>query len=187
MSVDPVAVMKGAPNPEIAQAFVEFLLTKEGQVLWNAKPGTPGGPRYRALRRMPIRKDVYTEESMKHFADPSNPYEEMGGFVYKSKLTGHGFKSIQFIIRVVCMDLHEELKDAWQKLFLAGQPDRAMNVFYDTTMISYQNAMGNIRDTLTKGSKMDAVRRGVWLGNYHRKNYKLAGKIVENRKEPEGE
>jgi spermidine/putrescine-binding protein len=179
MSVDPVAVMKGAPDPEIAQAFVEFLLTKKGQLLWNAKPGTPHGTQYRALRRMPVRKDVYTEENMKHFADPSNPYDEVGGFVYESELTGKGFKSIQFIIRVMCLDSHQELKSAWEKLAAANMPPDAMNIFFDTALVSYQNAMGDIRRQLSEGSKVQSANLAVKLGKYFRRNYKLAGKLAE--------
>lgn len=179
LSVDPVAVMRGAPDPEIAQGFVEFLLTKGGQRLWNAKPGTPGGTKYRALRRMPVRKDMYTEESRQYFADPMNPYEHTGGFVYRRELTGKGFKAIQFIIRVMCLDLHDELKDAWGKLSNAGMPERATKVFCDTTLVSYQNAMGDIRRQLGEGSKIETANVAVRLGRYFRKNYKLAGKLAE--------
>ena len=42
LSGDPIAVLKGAPHPETAQAFVEFCLTPEAQKLWFAKPGVPG-------------------------------------------------------------------------------------------------------------------------------------------------
>ena len=82
---------------------------------------------------------------MQHFADPSNPYEEVGGFVYKPELTGKGFKAIQFIIRVMCLDSHNEIKRAWEKLADAAMPERATKVFHDTTRISYQNTMGYIR------------------------------------------
>jgi len=46
IGVDPAAVFKGANEPELAQAFVDFLLTEQGQVLWNKKPGTTNGPKY---------------------------------------------------------------------------------------------------------------------------------------------
>lgn len=182
MSVDPVAVMRGAPDPELAQGFVEFLLTLRGQKLWNAKPGTPGGTKYRALRRMPVRRDIYTEENIQHFADPINPYDDTGGFVYKSELTGKGFKAIQFIIRVMCLDSHNEIKDSWQKLSAAGMPERATKIFSDTTQVSYQNSMGYIRKQISEGTKVKTASMGVQLGNYFRKNYKLAGKLAEEGK-----
>ena len=179
MSVDPVAVMRGAPDPELAQGFVEYLLTLPAQKLWNAKPGTPGGTKYRALRRMPVRRDVYTEENIQHFADPMNPYEETGGFVYRRELTGKGFKAIQFIIRVMCLDSHDEIKAAWKTLSAAGMPERAVKVFSDTTIVSYQNAMGGIRRQLSEGTKVESASMAVRLGKYFRKNYKLAGKLAK--------
>jgi len=179
ISVDPVAVMRGAPNPKVAQAFIEFLLTERGQLLWNAKPGTPNGPKYRSLRRMPVRRDLYTKENTSHFTDPANPYEEAGGFVYQTEFTGKGFKAIQFIIRVICLDSHDELKDAWKKIADAGMPTRATKAFFDTTRVSYQNAMGYIRTQIDEGAKLKTAKMAVQLGKYFRKNYKLAGKLAE--------
>jgi len=182
MSVDPVAVFKGAPDKEIAQAFVEFLLTEKGQLLWNAKPGTPIGTKYRALRRMPIRRDLYTKENIQYFADPENPYEQTEGFVYQSELTGKGFKAIQFVIRVICLDTHDELKRAWVELTKADLPERANRVFSDTTLVSYQNTMGDIRRQLENGSKVENARLAVRLGKFFRKNYKFAAELAEEGK-----
>ena len=178
ISVDPVAVLRGAPDPEIAQAFVEFLLTKQGQVLWNAKPGTPNGPSYRALRRMPLRKDVYTADHMQYFTDPSNPYQQTGGFVYQRELTGKGFEALRFIIRVMCLDSHDELKHAWQKVAAAGMPKRATKAFSELTLVSYQNAMGGITRQISEGRKVDTAAKAVSLGKFFRKNYRRASKLA---------
>lgn len=58
-SVDPIALLRGAPNRPAAEAFIDFALSMEGQKLWNFKPGTEGGPERFALRRLPVRKDFY--------------------------------------------------------------------------------------------------------------------------------
>jgi ABC-type Fe3+ transport system substrate-binding protein len=55
-SVDPVALLRGAKNPEVAKLFIEYLLSMEGQKLWNFRPGTEGGPERFALRRLPVRR-----------------------------------------------------------------------------------------------------------------------------------
>jgi ABC-type Fe3+ transport system substrate-binding protein len=179
MSTDPVAVFRGAPDPVIAQAFVEFLLTEKGQKLWNAKPGTPDGPKHRALRRMPIRRDVYTPENMQYFTDPSNPYQHTGGFVYQRELTGQGFAALRFIIRVMCLDSHHELKSAWKKISDAGMPPQALKIFEETTVVSYQNAMGGISKQLSHGRKIHSADMAVRLGKFFRKNYKRAEKRVK--------
>ena len=51
---DGIAVLKGAPHPELAARFIEFVLTEPGQKLWCLKLGAPGGPREFELDRMPV-------------------------------------------------------------------------------------------------------------------------------------
>ena len=179
MSADPVAVFKNAPNPKLAQAFVTFLLTEKGQTLWNAKPGTPNGPKHRALRRLPIRRDIYTPEHTQYFTDPENPYKQTGDFVYQREWTGKGFSALRFIIRVMCLDSHNELKSAWKQLTAAGMPARATKTFNETTVVSYQNAMGGITHTLHNKRKIQAVNMAARLGNFFRKNYTHSEEFAE--------
>ena len=179
MSADPVAVFRGAPDSEIAQAFVTFLLTEKGQALWNARPGTPNGPKHRALRRMPIRQDIYTPEHTQYFTDPENPYKKTGGFVYQREWTGQGFAALRFIIRVMCIDSHDELKSSWKKLFTAQMPERGTKTFQDVTVVSYQNAMGGITRTLQDKRKLASANMAVRLGKFFRKNYHRAGKWAQ--------
>ena len=47
---DPIAIAKGAEHRELAERFVRFVLSDDGQRLWNTRPGAPGGPRETALR-----------------------------------------------------------------------------------------------------------------------------------------
>src|SRR5690606_21922861 len=37
IDADPVSILRGGPNPELARAFVEFLLTDEAQALWQMR------------------------------------------------------------------------------------------------------------------------------------------------------
>jgi iron(III) transport system substrate-binding protein len=60
ISVDPIGLLRGAPDPEIATAFIEFVLGEPGQKLWSFRVGEPGGPHQHALRRLPVRHDLYT-------------------------------------------------------------------------------------------------------------------------------
>ena len=69
---DPVALLRGAPNPVTARRFIEFTLSAEGQRLWQFAPGTEGGPRRFALRRLPVRRDLYLHESDR-FMDRVDP------------------------------------------------------------------------------------------------------------------
>ena len=71
VSADPVSLLRGAPHKELAVRFMQFLLSDDGQKLWNYRPGEVGGPQKYALRRLPIRRTFYpgdqqeTTETMK--------------------------------------------------------------------------------------------------------------------------
>ncbi len=76
---DPIGVLYGTrgQREQLANRFVEFLLSPEGQRLWNVDGGhSPYVPR--SLRRMPIRRDVYADRS--GWADDEDPFEAAQGF-----------------------------------------------------------------------------------------------------------
>jgi ABC-type Fe3+ transport system substrate-binding protein len=77
---DSVAILYGVQGRrlELSMHFIEFLLSKPGQLLWDLKAGEPDGPVDRALRRSPIRRDLYGDQT--GWADPVNPFEQAGGF-----------------------------------------------------------------------------------------------------------
>ncbi|MEO8206527.1 MAG: extracellular solute-binding protein, partial [Chthoniobacterales bacterium] len=115
VDVDPIALLRGAPHREAAVLFMEFVLSMEGQKLWDFKVGTPGGPLRYALRRLPIRKELYAPQYTQYRSDPDvDPYEDAKLFTYHEQWTGPVFNTIGFIVRVICMDTSDELQDAWQ-------------------------------------------------------------------------
>jgi ABC-type Fe3+ transport system substrate-binding protein len=61
LTPDPIAVIKGAPNLEVAKDFVRFVLSDEGQSLWIAPRGHPRGARKFSIERMPVRPSLYDE------------------------------------------------------------------------------------------------------------------------------
>jgi iron(III) transport system substrate-binding protein len=139
VSCDPISLLRGAPNREIAVRFMEFVLSEEGQRLWTYKPGTPGGPEKFALRRVPIRREFYpsTDPEMqkrheKHnqyaaddLSDPTiNPYALAEEFTYVSRWTGGHFNVLRDLVRAMCIDAGGELKAAWQAIIDNGGPAR---------------------------------------------------------------
>lgn len=74
---DPVAVLRGAPHPELARRFVEFVLSEDGQRLWQLPPGAPGGPRRFALRRLPVHRGLHAA-GRQGFVDPVDPWAIAG-------------------------------------------------------------------------------------------------------------
>ena len=174
LSVDPVAVLQGAPHPDVAQEFVEFCLSAEGQFLWFARPGTPGGPKERALYRTPIRRDLFTPERLADSTMPdSHPYDDPGNFNYQKELTGASFNTLRQIVKVMCIDSHEEMKSAWLALRDAGLPADALAVFSDVSVMPY--SLGGHGDPgFNDRDPLQAAAHAARLGEWFRANYRRA-------------
>ncbi len=182
LSGDPIAVFRGAPNERVAQAFVEFVMSEAGQVLWDAKPGTPMGPKERALRRMPVRRDVYTAENLANFVDGGGiPYDTTGAFVYRPELTGKAFRTLRSIVRIMGIDSHEEMKHAWQAIREANFPPEAMAVFFDVSVLAYEK-VGQGDPLLESKDALVVAQRAAELGAIFRANYQRAEEIAKQAK-----
>jgi len=138
VSGDPISLLRGAPNRETAERFLQFVLSEAGQKLWNYQPGTPGGPRRFALRRLPSRRDFYPSDdpefAVRHdehrqycvdrIGNPDvNPYALAARFTYRPRWTARHFTVHRQLIRAMCLDSGEELKAAWQAILRNGGPE----------------------------------------------------------------
>jgi len=138
VNADPISLLRGAPHRELAVRFIEFILGEEGQKLWNYKPGTPGGPKRFALRRLPIRRDFYPSEDpviqkaseahKPYLSDPlwqpdTDAYHLAQSFHYIPRWTSMHFGIQRDLIRAMCMDSGDELKSAWRAILAHGGPE----------------------------------------------------------------
>lgn len=180
IGVDPIGLLRGAPNPELAREFITFVLSVEGQKLWNFKVGTPGGPTKYALRRLPVRKDLYAPEYTAFRSDPDTlPYEEAKSFTYHDAWTGPLFSALRFIIRVSCIDSHDEQASAWQALIAANFPPKATATFNDVSAIDYATTKNEIRTSLKGSTPLKEVQLAARLGEHFRAQYRLAEKLAK--------
>ena len=130
ISVDPISLMRGAPCRELAERFIDFCLSLEGQQLWNTRVGERGGPERYALRRLPIRKDMYTPHFLRTMSDPTAlPYTQGGDFTYQAAWTRPLFALIRTLIRTQCIDTHAELTSAWEAINRNGGPTACPEAF----------------------------------------------------------
>jgi iron(III) transport system substrate-binding protein len=182
MSADPIGVLKGAPNMAIAQEFVKFCLTKDAQRLWFQKPGTEGGPQERALHRSPIRRDMYDSEILAMTTMSGiNPYEDEGNFTYDRELTGKVFNTMRVLVKVMCIDSHDEMKSAWDAIIDAGMPENALAVFHDVSEVTY-GITGQGDPGLDSKDSMVQAARMKELGEWFRANYREAERIAGESK-----
>ncbi len=179
VGADPIGMLRGAPHPELARAFIEFVLSPDGQKLWNFKVGTPGGPTRYALRRLPIRRELYSPEFAPFRSDPEvDPYVQANAFVYHEKWTVPLFRTISFIVRAMCIDPHDELRDARRALIAASFPPQATAAFQDLSRVGYEAASGPIRKTLQSPQKIDQVKLAKELSDAFRAQYKRAAGLA---------
>lgn len=182
VSPDPIALLRGAPNREVAVAFMEYVLSPEGQKLWNFKVGTEGGPSRFALRRLPIRRDFYEHAEWSSLrSDPEvSPYAGENPLVYNQAWTGGDtFRAMAFVIRVMCLDTHPELVSAWRAIIDAGMPPDALAALGDLSLVSYDNVQGRIRLALTSKNKVEEIRLANELANGFRAQYKRAENLAK--------
>lgn len=131
VDADPISILNGAPNPDLARRFVEFVLSEEGQAIWQfhatsgegadnpiGPDGKPMGPRLYELRRMPVRRVMY-EKYLDYLIDKVDPFE------LASKTSNPGWRTgVQMMMGAFAIDTGDELKKAWRALNLARQtPD----------------------------------------------------------------
>jgi len=185
-SADPIGLLRGAPHREAAELFIEFVLSIEGQKLWNFKVGTEGGPSRFALRRIPIRRDFYAEgkDWRTLRSDPdTRPYAEDGALVYNAAWTGALFREMAFAIRLMCLDTHEELVAAWREIIAAGIPPDALATLQDMSLLSYERASGEIREALRSKNRADELRLARELGAQLRQQYAQAAALARALRE----
>jgi iron(III) transport system substrate-binding protein len=180
IGVDPIGMLRGAPHRALALAFMEYVMSVDGQKLWDFKVGTPGGPQKYALRRLPIRPQLYGSEYAAYRADPGvYPYAEAQHFTYRPQWTAALFNPIRFIVRVMCVDPHAEARTAWAALIKANQPPEALRAFEDVSAVSYDQAKGPIAETLRSGDHLQETRLAAELTARFRAQYERAQELAE--------
>ncbi|WP_414661520.1 ABC transporter substrate-binding protein [Horticoccus sp. 23ND18S-11] len=185
-SVDPIALLRGAKNRPVATAFMEYVLSLEGQKLWNFKTGVPGGPQRFVLRRLPVRRDFYaTSEWRQYLTDPNeSPYDEREPLIYREAWTGRIFREMAFITRIMCQDTHAELKQAWRAILAAPEPakSQALAVMQELAVIDYDRTSKDIRGRLNARDKVEEVRLAKELASSFRASYARAEAIARGAK-----
>ena len=111
---DPIGLMTGAPDPELAARFIEFVLSEDGQSLWQFRLAEAGlGPRKFELRRLPIRRSLYRDQ-FDLFVDQVDPWS-IATPVASPNRAMRSFIAPMF--RGIALDQHHLLRDAWRTIF----------------------------------------------------------------------
>jgi ABC-type Fe3+ transport system substrate-binding protein len=112
---DGIAVLKGAPEMELAELFVQFVLSERGQKLWMLKAGTPGGPREHNLYRLPVIPGLI----QKYAADAVvslDPFKFKGGLDFDPDKQERRWGALNDLFGARIIDVRGELAAAWDVL-----------------------------------------------------------------------
>ncbi len=113
INADPISIMIGAPNRPLANEFVVWLLSRPAQQLWNRRFGQEHGPAQNELRRMPIRRDLYTESEQQTWTDRVNPYDLASPF---PKAMPSFQSQVATVAHAMAIDVHADLIAAWEAI-----------------------------------------------------------------------
>ncbi|MFG0299501.1 MAG: ABC transporter substrate-binding protein [Phycisphaerales bacterium JB047] len=120
VDADPVSIINGGPDYELAMRFVRYCLTDEAQAMWQfdttlednpiGSDGEPMGPRWHALRRMPVKRSMYAQY-FDQFIDPVDPFEIVSDVKNPGWRTG-----VQVMMGCFGIDIANECRSAYRAL-----------------------------------------------------------------------
>ena len=126
---DSIAILKNPPSPELAQAFVNFVLSAKGQALWALKVGDPDGPVRNALGRQPIRSDVYDLHAGRFSPWTVNPYESGSEMKIDTEMLNIRFGVLRNLVKAAAVDNLQYLQIARRKLIETNFEPRRLAEF----------------------------------------------------------
>jgi ABC-type Fe3+ transport system substrate-binding protein len=106
---DPIALLRGAPNREMAERFIRFVLSPDGQRLWQLRAGEPGGPEQFELRRLCASRVVFAAEHGR-FTDPVDPWS-IASEIANANPNVRDFVAPLFV--AMALDNRALLREAW--------------------------------------------------------------------------
>ncbi len=165
---DPISMLRQPPHRELAEKFIAFVLSPEGQRLWILPPGAPGGPVQHPLYRLPVRPDVFSESSGK--LKIKNPYEEAGSGVFRTMdgdLQNRRTTLVAELIGAAQVDLHEDVRRTWKAVIDGGMKPAALE--------EWNRPPFSMEEGLALAEKLDAGGRDArritrdWIRLFQRK------------------
>ena len=121
ISADPIAVLKGAPHPELAARFLEYVLSEPGQKLWYLRVGAEGGPKRHALNRLPVVRRVYAPGAETDVT--VDPFSWRGKLDFNDGLSSRRWGVLNGLLQASVLDVHGELREAWRATVEAGEAE----------------------------------------------------------------
>lgn len=122
---DPVSILKGAPHRQVADRFVEYILSAEGQTILMLKKGDVGGPKMETLARLAVNSEAYKLTEGKR-VNPLDPNKLKGFLKYDTDKQAAIRHVLDDLIGTQLVDIHKELRAAWATVVKTGAKPAAI-------------------------------------------------------------
>jgi ABC-type Fe3+ transport system substrate-binding protein len=119
---DPIAILKGAPNRKVAEAFINFVMKPSEQALLMLPQGAEGGPRRSTLGRMGISKPAYEMTEGRRVVD-LNPFDLESSLNMDMEKSARMQRVLNDLVGAIFIDTHSELKARWKEIIEAHGQD----------------------------------------------------------------
>ncbi len=166
---DAIGVLRGAAQPALARAFVEFTLSDAGQLLFLLQPGLPDGPRRHPLCRLSIVKDLYDAAAYEHYpvrersVGDANPFAVRGVLPYNSAQGDRRWNALNDLLGAVIVDAHPDLAAAWcavQRLPAARRQPLEHELFQP--FVTEDELLAHARRIVEEGPRARAIAVNRW-------------------------
>ena len=124
VSPDSIAILKGAPNMEVAQKFLQFVLSDAGQKLWMLRDTDPEGPKWEGgLNRCSVIPVLYDELGERCVVP--NPFKlDLTPIRYNAEKGGIRWDIVSDLIGALVIDPHKDLVAAWKAVDKSKDPQK---------------------------------------------------------------
>ncbi len=155
---DIVSIVKTAADARLAEQFVKFCLSDEGQATWSALADGEGHSSH-TLYHYPIKPSLYESHQGK-LSVPDNPFETDLGVQVDQKLAAKQSKALVHVAAAICNENHILLQQVWSAIRDAGMPKVAVDKLCEP-IVSEREAFEAIAG-LKGGDSDTAALRKKW-------------------------
>ena len=107
---DPVGILKGAPNRQSAERFIQYILSAEAQKLLILPKGQQGGPVKETIGRMAVNTEAYNQVQLKSIS--ADPMKFKSTFNVDSNKASALSALLNDLVGAIHVDIQSELKAA---------------------------------------------------------------------------
>jgi len=173
---DSMGILKGASNLELAQKFLEFVLSEPGQKLWMLRKGEPDGPKEFNLNRASILPALYDELGDRGVV-PINPFKIKSNFRHDFQKASDRWVIVNDLIGALVIDQHQKLVAAWKAIVQTKNKEAALQEF-NRIPLTEMEALELARGKWTTDPIFRNQKVSEW-NNFAAKKYERAEKLAK--------